>query len=158
MFGLGREYNFTQPNNRGEFEIAEGISSTVFRAILEYYKTQVIHCPDGVSVPELREACDYFCIDFDYSTIRCRDLSAFLHELSNVGAHKLFEEILEELILPVMVANAQNGERECHIVVLTGDDVVDWDEEYPPSVGEEYSQSKYKSDFIGGLVCGVASI
>ena len=42
-----------------------------------------------------------------------------------------------------MVASAQRGERECHIVVLADDDVVDWDEEYPPQMGEEYSQSKY---------------
>lgn len=37
----------------------------------------------------------------------------------------------------------QNGDRECHIVVLTDDDVVDWDEEYPPQMGEEYSHSKF---------------
>lgn len=36
----------------------------------------------------------------------------------------------------------QRGDRECHIVVLTDEDVVDWDEEYPPQMGEEYSQSK----------------
>lgn len=34
MFGAGREYNFTRPNDKGEYEVAEGISSTVFRAIL----------------------------------------------------------------------------------------------------------------------------
>lgn len=34
MFGSGREHNFTRPNEKGEFEVAEGISSTVFRAIL----------------------------------------------------------------------------------------------------------------------------
>lgn len=34
MFGAGREYNFTRPNEKGEYEVAEGISSTVFRAIL----------------------------------------------------------------------------------------------------------------------------
>lgn len=34
MFGSGREYNFTRPNEKGEYEVAEGISSTVFRAIL----------------------------------------------------------------------------------------------------------------------------
>lgn len=34
MFGSGREYNFTRPNDKGEFEVADGISSTVFRAIL----------------------------------------------------------------------------------------------------------------------------
>ncbi len=40
-----------------------------------------------------------------------------------------------------MVNAAKRGDRECHIVVLLDDDVVDWDEEYPPQTGEEYSQS-----------------
>lgn len=51
----------------------------------DYYKTGVIRCPDGISIPELREACDYLCISFEYSTIKCRDLSALLHELSSDG-------------------------------------------------------------------------
>ncbi|XP_063107955.1 BTB/POZ domain-containing protein 10 isoform X4 [Cavia porcellus] len=140
MFGSGREHNFTRPNEKGEYEVAEGIGSTVFRAILDYYKTGIIRCPDGISIPELREACDYLCISFEYSTIKCRDLSALMHELSNDGARRQFEFYLEEMILPLMVASAQSGERECHIVVLTDDDVVDWDEEYPPQMGEEYSQ------------------
>lgn len=42
-----------------------------------------------------------------------------------------------------MVNSAQRGDRECHVVVLLDDDSVDWDEEYPPQMGEEYSQSKY---------------
>lgn len=67
---------------------------------------------------------------------------ALMHELSNDGARRQFEFYLEEMVLPLMVASAQSGERECHIVVLTDDDVVDWDEEYPPQMGEEYSQSK----------------
>lgn len=41
-----------------------------------------------------------------------------------------------------MVNSAQRGDRECHLVVLLDDDVVDWDEEYPPQMGEEYAQSK----------------
>nr|KAF6437008.1 BTB domain containing 10 [Molossus molossus] len=145
MFGSGREHNFTRPNEKGEYEVAEGIGSTVFRAILDYYKTGVIRCPDGISIPELREACDYLCISFEYSTIKCRDLSALMHELSNDGARRQFEFYLEEMILPLMVASAQSGERECHIVVLTDDDVVDWDEEYPPQMGEEYSQIIYST-------------
>ncbi|XP_037103792.1 BTB/POZ domain-containing protein 10 isoform X3 [Syngnathus acus] len=145
MFGSGREHNFTRPNEKGEFEVAEGISSTVFRAILDYYKSGLIRCPDGISIPELREACDYLCISFDYSTIKCRDLSALMHELSNDGARRQFEFYLEEMVLPLMVASAQSGERECHIVVLTDDDVVDWDEEYPPQMGEEYSQIIYST-------------
>ncbi|XP_056121723.1 BTB/POZ domain-containing protein 10 isoform X1 [Rhinichthys klamathensis goyatoka] len=145
MFGSGREHNFTRPNDKGEYEVAEGISSTVFRAILDYYKSGIIRCPDGISIPELREACDYLCISFDYSTIKCRDLSALMHELSNDGARRQFEFYLEEMVLPLMVASAQSGERECHIVVLTDDDVVDWDEEYPPQMGEEYSQIIYST-------------
>lgn len=145
MFGSGREYNFTRPNEKGEYEVAEGISSTVFRAILDYYKSGLIRCPDGISIPELREACDYLCISFDCSTIKCRDLSALMHELSNDGARRQFEFYLEEMVLPLMVASAQSGERECHVVVLTDDDVVDWDEEYPPQMGEEYSQIIYST-------------
>ncbi|XP_035654060.1 BTB/POZ domain-containing protein 10-like isoform X4 [Oncorhynchus keta] len=145
MFGSGREYNFTRPNDKGEFEVADGISSTVFRAILDYYKSGIICCPDGIPIPELREACDYLCISFDYSTIKCRDLSALMHELSNDGARRQFEFYLEEMVVPLMVASAQNGERECHVVVLTDDDVVDWDEEYPPQMGEEYSQIIYST-------------
>ncbi|XP_071380450.1 BTB/POZ domain-containing protein 10a isoform X3 [Centroberyx affinis] len=145
MFGSGRDYNFTRPNEKGEFEVADGISSTVFRAILDYYKSGIIRCPDGVSIPELREACDYLCISFNYSTIKCRDLSALMHELSNDGARRQFECYLEEMVLPLMVASAQSGERECHVVVLTDDDVVDWDEEYPPQMGEEYSQIIYST-------------
>ncbi|XP_046897428.1 BTB/POZ domain-containing protein 10 isoform X1 [Hypomesus transpacificus] len=145
MFGSGREHNFTRPNEKGEYEVAEGISSTVFRAILDYYKSGIIRCPDGISIPELREACDYLCISFDYSTIKCRDLSALMHELSNDGARRQFEFYLEEMVVPLMVASAQSGERECHVVVLTDDDVVDWDEEYPPQMGEEYSQIIYST-------------
>ncbi|CAF88619.1 unnamed protein product, partial [Tetraodon nigroviridis] len=31
MFGSGRDNNFTRPNEKGEFEVADGISSTIFR-------------------------------------------------------------------------------------------------------------------------------
>uniref|UniRef100_A0A2I3TH18 BTBD10/KCTD20 BTB/POZ domain-containing protein n=1 Tax=Pan troglodytes TaxID=9598 RepID=A0A2I3TH18_PANTR len=129
-----------------EYEVAEGI------AILDYYKTGIIHCPDGISIPEVREACDCLCISFEYSTVKCRHLSALMHELSNDGAHRQSEFYLEEMILPLMVASAQSGERECHIVVLTDDNVVDWDEEYPPQmdihklfIAQEYSQIIYST-------------
>lgn len=50
----------------------------LFTVLLQdYYKTGVIRCPDGISIPELREACDYLCISFEYSTIKCRDLSKY---------------------------------------------------------------------------------
>ncbi|KAH9509039.1 BTB/POZ domain-containing protein 10 [Bulinus truncatus] len=140
MFSSSLENNFTRPNERGEFEVADGISATVFRAILDYYKTGVVRCPPSVPVHELREACDYLLVPFDASTVRCQNLRAFLHELSNEGARKQFLEYLEDLLLPQMVICAQRGDRECHIVVLTDDDIIDWDEDYPPQMGEEYSQ------------------
>uniref|UniRef100_W8BT83 BTB/POZ domain-containing protein 10 n=1 Tax=Ceratitis capitata TaxID=7213 RepID=W8BT83_CERCA len=72
MFSSG--FQFVHPNERGEYEVAEGISHTVFRAILEYYKTGLIRCPPTVSVPELKEACDYLLIPFDATTVRCQNL------------------------------------------------------------------------------------
>uniref|UniRef100_A0A8C5LC64 BTB/POZ domain-containing protein KCTD20 pseudogene n=1 Tax=Jaculus jaculus TaxID=51337 RepID=A0A8C5LC64_JACJA len=140
-----RFYSFSRPNEKGEYEIAEGISATVFHTVLDYYKTGIINCPDGISIPDLRDTCDYLCINFDFNTIRCQDLSALLHELSNDGAPKQFDHYLEELSLPVMVGCAKKGEQECHFVVLTDEDSVDWDEYHPPPMGEEYSQSLYSS-------------
>jgi len=52
----------------------------------------------------------------------------------------------------------QNGDRECHIVVLTDDDVVDWDEEYPPQMGEEHSQSMYLQFSMHSLEPDIAEI
>lgn len=139
MFSSGLE--FTHTNERGEYEIAEGISAMVFRAILEYYKGGLIKCPPSISVQELREACDYLLVPFDAQTVRCQNLRGLLHELSNEGARCQFELFLEELILPLMVNSAQRGDRECHVVVLLDDDTVIWDDDYPPQMGEEYSQT-----------------
>lgn len=143
MFSSGLE--FTHTNERGEYEVAEGISNSVFRLVLEFYKNGIIRCPPTVSVQELREACDYLLIPFDAKTIRCQNLRGLLHELSNEGARCQFEVFLEELILPVMVASAHRGDRECHVVNLLDDDVVDWDKEYPPEMGEEYSQTVFST-------------
>ncbi|KAM4795730.1 BTB/POZ domain-containing protein KCTD20-like [Rhinophrynus dorsalis] len=145
MFGAGRRYHIISPNEKGEYEIAEGISSSVFSAVLDYYKNGFIQCPVGISFPELRDACDYLCISFDGKTIRCHDLSALLHEISNDGAYTHFNYYLEVMILPIMVSCAKQGERECHIVVLTHEDMIDWDEEHPPPMGEEQSQILYSN-------------
>ncbi|XP_050544281.1 BTB/POZ domain-containing protein 10 [Daktulosphaira vitifoliae] len=141
---LGRMFSsneYTNKNERGEYVVAEGISANVFRCILEYYKGNVMRCPSSISVQELREACDYLLVPFDAKTVKCQNLRGLLHELSNEGARYQFEVFLEELILPPMVNSAQRGDRECHIVVLLDDDSVDWDEEYPPQMGDEYSQT-----------------
>lgn len=82
---LGRMFSsnleFTQSNERGEFEVADGIPATIFRAILEYYKGGLIKCPPSVSVQELREACDYLLVPFDANTVRCQNLSKFSQRL-----------------------------------------------------------------------------
>lgn len=80
MFSSGMELLHT--NERGEYEVADGISNSVFRVILDYYKHGVIRCPPTVSVQELREACDYLLIPFDAKTIRCQNLRKFFFENS----------------------------------------------------------------------------
>jgi BTB/POZ domain-containing protein 10 len=149
---LGRMFsnkNFEmKPNARGEYDIGRGtcITSTVFRLILEFYKFGVIKCPPTVSVLELREACDYLMIPFGASTIKCQDLRGFLHELSNEGAKSQFDYYLDKLIYPVLLEDANKGERECHIVVLCEDDLIEWDPEFPPQMGEQYSQIIYSTN------------
>lgn len=146
MFTSSMENNLIRPNERGEYEVADGISACVFRAILDYYKSGMIRCPPSVTVRELREACDYLLIPFDANTVKCQNLRGLLHELSNEGARQQFDAFLEELLLPQMVQCAQNGDRECHIVVLTDEDILDWDNDYPPqTLGEEYSQIVYST-------------
>jgi len=145
---LGRMFSSAlenKPNERGEYAVAYGVSATIFKAVLDFYKHGVIKCPPNVSIQELKEACDYLLIPFDGSTIRSHDLRGLLHELSNEGARSQFEFFLEEFIYPVLVQCAQKGDRECHIVILMFDDVIDWDEEYPPQMGEEKSEIIYNS-------------
>jgi len=80
---LGRMFNSpleNKPNERGEYAVAYGISSHIFKAILEFYKHGIIRCPPSVSVQELKEACDYLLIPFDGNTVRCHDLRGFLNE------------------------------------------------------------------------------
>lgn len=75
MFTSGLE--FTHPNERGEYEVAEGISAAVFRCILDFYKGKIIRCPPTVSVQELREACDYLLVPFDANTVKCQNLREY---------------------------------------------------------------------------------
>eukprot|EP00794_Sanderia_malayensis_P012707 gene12707-14012_t len=140
---LGRMFSshsdYMRANDKGEYEVAKGISSSVFKIIMEFYKKGTMTCTPNVTIPELREACDYLLIPFNASVIRCQNLCDLLHEISNEGARKQFmNEFLEELILPVMIQCAMKGNRECHLVVLQDDDSVEWDRDYPPNMGEEF--------------------
>lgn len=47
----------------------------------------------------------------------------------------------------------QKGERECQIVILMEDDIIDWDDENPPSLGEERIQSKPQLHGEGTQAC-----
>ena len=55
MFSSSLDNNFTRPNERGEFTVAEGISATVFRAILVGLHTQ--NSCKGVSIIRLHSVC-----------------------------------------------------------------------------------------------------
>ena len=56
MFTSSLAYNFTRPNERGEYEVAEGLSAAVFRAIL--VSTLLLVClPCSLSQPCLISAC-----------------------------------------------------------------------------------------------------
>ena len=147
MFGSSLDNNLIRANEQGEYEVADGITTVVFRAIMEYYKTGFVRCPPSVSVPELREACDYLLIPFDADTVKCTNLGGLLHELSNDGARDQFNVFLEELIVPRMVESATHGDRECHIVILAeeDEDLVEWDDEYPPQMGDEHTQVIYNT-------------
>jgi len=143
MFGANLEY--THKTEKGEYLVAQGVSAHIFKHILDYYKTGCINCPPSVSIPELREACDYLLIPFNAEVVKCQNLRGLLHELSNEGARNQFQIFLEGKLLPLMVSSAKKGDRESHIVILMDDDVVDWDEEYPPTTGEEYTQIIYST-------------
>jgi len=145
MFTSSLDNNMIHTNERGEYEILDGISSHVFRAIMDYYRTGKLRCPDEVSIQELREACDYLLLPFDSKNVDCQNLSDLLHELSNDGARVQFDLFLTQVILPKMLQSTNNGDRECHIIVLMDDDVVEWDEDYPPPMGEEFTQAIYST-------------
>ncbi|XP_033103472.1 BTB/POZ domain-containing protein 10-like [Anneissia japonica] len=142
---FSQNHNFNRPNDKGEYEVADGMPAELFSAILQYYKKGVINCPPTIPISELREACDYFLIPFNASTIKCKNLRNLLHEFSNDGASREFETFVEEYLLQQMLQSAHRGERECHIVILLDDDVLEWDEQYPPQMGEEYTQIIYST-------------
>ncbi|KAL5491725.1 hypothetical protein EMCRGX_G017076 [Ephydatia muelleri] len=147
MFNSSIENQFSlKPNEQGEYEVAKGLSAAIFRAILDYYRTGLVSCPASESIRELREACDYLMIPFDMQTIKTDNIRDFLHELSNEGARRQFERYLQEILLPVMVEYTGKGERECHVVILLDDDTIDWDEQCPPSAGEEHIKRVYNSE------------
>lgn len=143
-----------QPNDSGEYVLNETVSATVFKALLDYYTTGSIRCPPGVSICELREACDYFLIPFNAENVTCDNLAELMNELANLGGRDEFSKLLEQLILPVLITACQKGEREIRLgttssdilkyyvinipsVVLHDEDIIEWDDDHPPLCEEE---------------------
>ena len=77
----------------------------------------------------------------------CVITGELLHELSNDGAKTQFNDFLQKIILPKMLQSTNHGDRECHIIILMDDDVVEWDEDYPPPMGEEMTQGILATSF-----------
>ena len=81
MFGSGRDNNFTRPNEKGEFEVADGISSTIFRAILvRSYKHSITDMIDSMFVVLSLSLCFPFPC-FGYCCHLCQRWAKRLHSL-----------------------------------------------------------------------------
>lgn len=111
MFSSGTLFE-NKPNEKGEYAVAYGVSATVFRAILDFYKHGLIRCPPNVSIRELKEACDYLLIPFDGNTIRSYDLRALLNEYVYsthidlyLYQHNLYVSILDYLMMALDIVS-----------------------------------------------------
>ncbi|KJE88516.1 potassium channel tetramerization domain-containing protein [Capsaspora owczarzaki ATCC 30864] len=78
---FGSAFDMCKTNTTGEYEIEQPVSPAIFRAVLDYYATGLIVCPENEHVGDLREACDYFLLPFDMSTVRVQDLGKILKAL-----------------------------------------------------------------------------
>lgn len=137
---LGPNRNSLLQNESGDYLLEAQVSPEAFSAVLGYYKVGHIRCPPTVSIAELREVCEYFCIPFNDQNVRCQDLGQLLHELSNEGGMRQFEVFLQRSLIPCMAKFAEMGERQCHIVVLADYDTVEWDDDFPPQLGEQFAR------------------
>ena len=67
------------------------------------------------SCSSFSESCDYFMIPFNSEIVKCDNLAELMHELSNIGARDEFGKLVEELIVPTLVAATKKGEREIRL-------------------------------------------
>uniref|UniRef100_A0AC35U9N8 BTB_3 domain-containing protein n=1 Tax=Rhabditophanes sp. KR3021 TaxID=114890 RepID=A0AC35U9N8_9BILA len=119
------------------FKISADFSTACFECILSYYHHDRPLVPKEVNMKEFKEACDYFMIPFDISSINFTNLCDVLHELSNEGAKESFDKLLQDTITPIMIEKAKTGARELHLVILYDEDMVEWDPNYPPNCMQE---------------------
>eukprot|EP00048_Salpingoeca_helianthica_P021432 m.12220 g.12220 ORF g.12220 m.12220 type:complete len:357 (+) comp5975_c0_seq1:170-1240(+) len=140
MFGACLDSQLTRPDDNGDYVITHAVTAAAFQSILHYYRSGQIRCPPNVSVAELHEACNYFLIPFTHTSVKSEHMAQLLQQLSNQGARSQFEEFIEEILLPAMARGAAMGERDCHVVCLDDADTVEWDEDLPPRLGEQWAQ------------------
>lgn len=95
-------------NEQGDHVLDYPVSPEVFAAILNFYRTGKVYCPSTASIPELHEACNFFLVPFDHTSIECTDVGKLLHELSNKGAIQQFENFLKASLLPAMAKWVMN--------------------------------------------------
>ncbi len=76
---LGRMFGsiLTHPNEQGIYEVANGISQSVFLAVMNFYTNGKMWCPSTMSIEELHQGCDYLLVPFDATTIQCQNLSEY---------------------------------------------------------------------------------
>jgi BTB/POZ domain-containing protein 10 len=153
MFGAteaGEAHGLAVANTNGDYLIDHvgNFSAQCFKAIIDFYKHGQIRCPPNVSISELKEACDFFIVPFSHESVKCDDIGLLLHQLSNEGAERQFSAFLDDVLIPAMALSASLGERECHIVCLSNEDTVDWDDDLPPRLGEQYAQVVHSTALI----------
>jgi len=138
------------PDEKGDYIIDYdgNFTAPCFKAIIDFYKRGQIRCPANVSITELKEACDFFLVPFNHDSVKTENVGLLLHQLSNEGAESQFSSFLEDVLVPAMALSASLGERECHIVCLSNEDTVDWDDDLPPRLGEQYAQVVHSTALI----------
>uniref|UniRef100_A0A183CTX4 BTB_3 domain-containing protein n=1 Tax=Globodera pallida TaxID=36090 RepID=A0A183CTX4_GLOPA len=47
--------DLVRPNERNEYDVAEGISAACFRVVMDFYHRGIMHVPQSICVAELRE-------------------------------------------------------------------------------------------------------
>lgn len=121
-----------KPNEHGEYEVAKGVSASIFRAIMvresvctatlklypyqlfslyfkEFYKLGIVTCPASESIQEMKEACDYLMIPFDDKTIKTNNLGGSLFPHSSLPSL---------LPLPVFALHVLNFELYIQVIFL----------------------------------------
>lgn len=98
----------------------------ILQIIYNYYDCGKLICQSDTSYQELYEACEYFRIPCDTSTVRSKNFVNVLNNLSNIGATNMFSAFVDEFLMRALQPIILNGGREATLIVWKDDDKVDW--------------------------------